>query len=442
MLDRIVRSATTVLILTLAVVLFGSQAYRNLPREAAPDIEVPVIMVTTPYIGVSPQDIEGLVTIPIENELSNLRDVKRMNSTSAEGVSIISIEFEPDVAMDEAIQSVRDRVSRAGTKLPSDVEEPAVREISFSDFPILMLTMSGGDGEQALKELAEKVREGIRRVPGVLDATLSGGLTREIRVQIDPTRLAFYGLSLQDVVGAVSNENVNIPGGEVKAGDNTFLLRVPGEINEPADLEQVAVKRVGDRPVLLRDVATVVDGFRTRESYARMNGEPAVSISVTKRSGANIVEIADIIKAEIALASEDWPDHVNWRVLADQSEGIADMVSELENNIFTALLLVVTVLLFSLGFRTSLFVAMAIPLSMLTSFIVIQVLGFTLNMIVLFSLILALGMLVDNAIVVVENVYRHMEEGKSRVRAAVEGTREVAMAIAASTASLQEVCTM
>jgi multidrug efflux pump subunit AcrB len=434
MLRKILSHSTTVLIGTLCLLFFGWSSYRELPREAAPDIPVPVVMVSTPYVGVSPGDIEALITIPLERELATVQDVKKMSSTSAEGVSIIAIEFEPDVAMEEAIQSIRDRVGRAKPFLPSDAEEPEVREISFSDIPILIVTMSGAS-EQELKILAEKLQEEVGRISGVLEAQVSGGLTREIRVQVDPVRLAYYGIGLNDIIGAIQSENVNIPGGEIAVGRGSFLVRVPGEFSSAVEIEQVPVKRVGDVPVLVSDLARVIDGFRDRETYARMNSEPAISLSVTKRTGANIVGVAAEVKALTAEHETGWPDGVSYRVLADQSEMISDMVSELQNNILTALLLVVGVIFTFLGFRTSLFVAFAIPLSMLTSLILIQALGFTLNMIVLFSLILALGMLVDNAIVVVENIYRHMEEGKSAKEAALEGTNEVAWAVAASTAT-------
>lgn len=434
MLQRILAHSTTVLIGTLCLLLFGTSSYKSLPREAAPDIAVPVVMVSTPYIGVAPGDIEGLITIPLERELAAVKDVKKMSSTSAEGVSLVVIEFEPDVAMEEAIQSIRDRVARAKPFLPTDAEEPEVREVSFSDIPILIVTLSGGS-EQSLKKLAEKLQDDVVRVAGVLDAQISGGLTREIRVQVDPVRLAYYGVSLSDVNGAIQAENVNIPGGEIEVGGGSFLVRVPGEFVTAREIEQVPVKRVGDIPVLISDVARVIDGFRDRESYARMDSVPAISLSVTKRTGSNIVGVAAQVKVLTAEHASDWPEGVEFRVLADQSEMISDMVSELQNNIATALILVVGVIFAFLGLRTSLFVAIAIPLSMLTSFILIQALGFTLNMIVLFSLILALGMLVDNAIVVVENIYRHMEEGKPAKQAALDGTNEVGWAVAASTAT-------
>ncbi len=435
MIRLLVQRGPSVLLLVLAIVAFGVLSYATLPREAAPDIKIPVVMVTTPYLGVSPADIESLITIPIENELSGVKDLKKMSSTSAEGFSLVSLEFEPDVVIEEALQRVRDRVDKARPGLPGDAEDPAIREIAFSDFPILMVTIAGGLDEERLKDIAEPLQEKVKRIPGVLDAALSGGLERQVRVQVDPRRLTRYGLSLDDVTGAISAENVNIPGGDVTAGSASFLVRIPGELKTADQIEGVAVKRRGDRPVFVRDLASVIDGYADRETYARMNGAPAVTLAITKRAGASIIAIADEVRALTAAESADWPEGVEVRLLADQSRMIRDMVSDLENNIVTALLLVVAVVMLFMGPRNSLFVAAAIPLSMLMSFALIEFFGMTLNMVVLFSLILALGMLVDNAIVIVENVYRHMEEGKDLVAASVDGTREVAMAVAASTAT-------
>lgn len=435
MIEFFVKRSSTVLLLVICTLLFGTLTYSSLPREASPDIDIPFVMVVTPYPGVAPEDIESLLTNPIENELSGVADLKKMSSTSAEGVSLITLEFEPEANIDESLQRVRDRVSTAEPKLPPEAEDTQVNEVSFSDFPILIVTIAGPVDETTLKKLGEDLEEKVKRVPGVLDAKLTGGRTREIRVQIDPIRLEHYGLSLGDVIGAIRDENVNIPGGDVAVGDANFLLRVPGEFGEPQEIEGVAIKRKGDRPVFIRDVGRVVDGFADRATYARMNGETAVSLAVTKRTGANILELNEAVKALVAEESQSWPVGVTYRALGDQSKMIRDMVSDLESGVITALLLVVGVIMFFMGVRNSLFVAIAIPLSFLMSMLVISLLGMTLNMIVLFSLILALGMLVDNAIVIVENVYRHMEEGLSPREAAIVGTREVAGAVAASTAT-------
>jgi len=436
MIERLVRQRRVfILVAVFAVGLIGGITYASLPREANPEVEIPVVTITTPYVGVSPADIESLVTVPLENELAGVKDLKKMTSTSYEGLSVIIMEFEPEVVVQDAVQRVRDRVSRARPDLPDDAEETEIAEINFSDLPILLVTVGGPIDENTLKDHGEQLEDEIRRIPGVLDAVLSGGREREISVEIDLDRLNHYSLSMNDVVNAIGSENVNIPGGDVQTGDASYLLRVPGEFDDPHEIEDVAVERRGDRPIFVRDIGRVVDGFAERTTYARMNQQTAVSIAVSKRSGANIVDVVDAVKALVAQHQENWPDGVEAAFLGDQSKMVRDMVSELENGIITGLLLVVAVLLFFMGIRNSFFVAIAIPFSMLLGFLVIGGVGMTLNMIVLFSLIMALGMLVDNAIVLVENIYRHVEMGADLKTASIEGTKEVAGAVAASTAT-------
>ncbi len=421
------------MLVLVCIFLFGIVSYAQLPREANPDVKIPFVTVTTPYAGVSPKDIETLVTIPLENELAGIKDIKNITSTSAEGLSIISLEFEPEVVIEDALQRCRDRVSRARPDVPDDADETTVQEISFSDIPIMFINLAGPVDEIELKRHAEELQEKLERVSGVLDVQLSGGRTREFRVEVNPNRLAHYDLGVTDVVNAINNENVNIPGGEVKASSANFLVRVPGEFANPKEIESVALPRRGDRPVFVRDVATVVDGFEERSTYSRMNGEPSVSLGVVKRAGANIVEVAEAAKAITAEEAAKWPGAIKHRILADQSRNVDILVLELENNIFLALILVVGVLVFFMGVRNSLFVAFAIPLSMLAGMMVFSLMGVTLNMVVLFSLILVLGMLVDNAIVLVENIYRHLEMGKTPVDASIEGAKEVSGAVIAST---------
>ena len=435
MFKAILDKSPSVLLAVACILAFGTLTYMELPRESNPDVKVPVVLVTTPYIGVSPADMESLVTVPVENELAGVADLKRMLSTSAEGVSVVFLEFEPEVVIEEALQRVRDRVDRARPKLPEDVEETEIKEISLSDVPIVLVTLAGNVDEVRLKALGEALEDEVKRVSGGLDTTLTGGVERRIFVQVDPDRLNHYGLSLDDVVRAVSMENVNVPGGNVESGSANFLLRVPGEFDDPMDLMNVAVKRKGDVPVFVRDIARVRDDFADRETYARMNGEPAVTLAITKRTGANILDIVDEVRAIADRHAATWPQGVSHRILADQSKQIRDMVSDLENNVISAFVLVVTVVLLFMGVRNSAFVGASIPLSMLLSFILISLFGMTLNMMVLFSLVLALGMLVDNGIVLVENIYRHYEEGRPLREASIEGAREVAGAVAASTAT-------
>ncbi len=421
------------LLVLVCIFVFGIVSYAQLPREANPDVKIPFVTVTTPYAGVSPKDIETLVTIPLENELAGIKDVKNITSTSAEGLSIISLEFEPEVVIEDALQRCRDRVSRARPDVPDEADETSVQEISFSDIPILFVNMAGPIDEIELKRHAENLQNKLERVSGVLDVQLSGGRTREFRVQVNPNRLAHYDLGVTDVVNAINNENVNIPGGEVKARSANFLVRVPGEFASAREIEGVALPRRGDRPVFVRDVATVIDGFAQRSTYSRMNGEPSVSLGVVKRAGANIVEVAEAAKAITAVEAEKWPGAITHRILADQSRNVDILVEELENNILLALILVVGVMIFFMGIQNSLFVAFAIPLSMLGAMMVFSLMGITLNMVVLFSLILVLGMLVDNAIVLVENIYRHLEMGKTPMDASIEGAKEVSGAVIAST---------
>ncbi len=435
MLTYLIRHRTTVLLALLFLVVFGLQSYRSLPREGPPDIPIPVVLVTTVWPGVSAEDVESLVTDPLENELAALRDIDTMSSTSAEGASVVSLEFEPDVDIESALQKVRDRVSRARPRLPGDVQEPVIREISFEDFPVLIVALAGDADPGVMQDEAERLQDALERIPGVLDVTLSGDATRQVRVQADPDRLAAYGLSLDDLTSAISQENANVPGGTVVAGDARFLVRVPAELEKAADVEDLVVKRVEGKPVFVRDVARVVDGFADTTTYARMNGKPALTLSITKRSGSNVVEIADAARTIVTERAEDWPPGMEWRFVSDQSRRVVDQVHELQNHVLTALILVVAVSFLALGVRNSLFVALAIPLSLFVTFVLLEAMDVTLNMIVLFSLILVLGMLLDDAIVVIENVYRHLEQGLGLVEASVQGTKQVMAPVISSTAT-------
>ncbi len=426
---------TSVLVLTAIIIFMGFSAYRSVPRESSPEITIPNIIINTIYPGVAPKDIETLITRPIEDELNGIADVKTITSQSVEGYSSINVEFEAGTDMDEARQQVREKVDLAKPDIPQAAEEPAIFDINFSDFPILQVNVAGDYDLVRLREVAEDLQDELEQIPSVLEVSLAGGLEREVQVDVDLAKLKFYDLAFDDVIDAIRGENVTVPGGTIDVGDVKYLVRVPGEFEETDPLADIVVVARGGRLLYVRDVATVDFGFKERDSYARLDGNPVVTLSVTKRSGENIIGTAVAVRNVIAEMEGDFPPGTVIKVTADQSEDIEDMVSSLENNIISGLLLVVGVLLFALGVRTATFVGVAIPLSMLMSFSIIQFAGFTLNMVVLFSLILALGMLVDNGIVVVENIYRFRERGYDRVTAAKLGTGEVAMPIIASTAT-------
>jgi CzcA family heavy metal efflux pump len=431
--DLALRHRATVFFVAAVVAVAGALAYLGLPRESSPDIKIPLIIVYTLYPGASPADIESQITRPVEREVKGVDGIKELTSVSQESVSLVTAEFVSGTDIDDALQKMRDRVDRAKVDFPEDAEEPLLQEISFSDIPILQVNLSGDVGPVVLKRLAEDLEDRLEAIPGVLRVNVVGGLEREVRVDVDPRKLQLYGLSLDDVVDAVDDENVSIPGGDLDLGERTYAVRVPGEVGEPQEVGDFVIRAQGGDPVFVRDVATVSWGFEDRASYARIDGAEAVALSVQKRVGANIIEVADAVREEVAQASARWPAGVKSTVLADQSDDIRRMVADLENNILSGLLLVTVVLMFALGLRNALLVALAIPFSMLLTFIVIQATGTTLNMVVLFSLVLAVGMLVDNAVVIIENIYRHQEEGKGRLVAASVGTREVAAAILVST---------
>ncbi|MBE0595738.1 MAG: efflux RND transporter permease subunit [Desulfuromonadales bacterium] len=425
---------STVFVLMLIAVVMGIYSYLTLPRESTPDITIPYVLVVTSYEGVAPEDMESLITLPIERKLKGLKDVEQVRSISAEGSSMITIEFTPEVDIDIALQRVRDKVDQAKGDLPADLEDdPSILEINLSEFPILMVAISGQVGEALLKKVAERLEERIEEIPGVLDAVVTGGRERQIRVEFDPERMAAYRLSFSEIMAAVQRENVNIPGGSIDIGQGKYLLRIPGEFTDPAQIDNLVLTVRDGRAIYFKDVASIHDTFEDRTSHARLNGQESVTLAIKKRTGENIIAVADRVFALLEEGRRQVPEGVELSVTLNQSKDIRRMVAELENSILSGLVLVVGVLFLFLGLRNSFFVALAIPFSMLIAFAVLQALGITLNMVVLFSLILALGMLVDNAIVIVENIYRHMQEGKGRVQAAREAVAEVGWPVISST---------
>ncbi len=424
----------TVYVLMFIAVVVGIYSYLTLPRESNPDITIPYVLVVTNYEGVASEDVESLITLPIERKLKGLKEVEEIRSVSAEGSSMITIEFHPDVDIDDALQWVRDKVDQAKGDLPNDLEEdPSILEINLSEFPILMVAISGDVGETVLKGVSEELEERIEEIPGVLDVVLTGARERQVRVEFDPDRLAAYRLSFAEILAAIQRENVNIPGGSIDLGEGKYLLRIPGEFTDPNQIDNLVMVTRDGRPIYYKDVATVDFTFEDRLSHARLGGQESISLAVKKRTGENIIAVADQVFALLQTARDLVPEGISLEVTLNQSKDIRRMVGELENNILTGLILVVAVLFLFLGLRNSLFVALAIPFAMLLSFMMIQALGMTLNMVVLFSLILALGMLVDNAIVIVENVYRHMQEGNGRIKAARIAASEVGWPVISST---------
>ena len=431
--DTAIKNRISVGVLVVLIAIAGIYSYMTLPLESAPDVPIPIILVTTAYEGVSPVDVESTVTSKIEKELAGLKGLKELRSTSLEGLSMVVVEFMPDVIIEDALQYARDRVDKAKPELPLDAEEPSIREINVADFPIMMIAVSGSISPVQMKLIADDLEDRIEQLPGVLNVDVMGTLEREIRLEFDRDRIAMYSLTIPEMLALIPSENVNISAGGLETAGTKFNVRVPGEFDDPAEADRLLVAVRDGKPIYLSDVATVHDTFKDSTSYSRLNGLPSVTVSVQKRVGANIVDTASQVKAVLDVARGRVPEGVQFNLIHDESKYINMMVLDLENNIVTGLILVIAVLMLFVGLRASMIVALAIPLSMLMSFTIIQMLGYTLNMVVLFSLVLSLGMLVDNAIVIVENIYRHRQLGAGKLEAARNATSEVAWPVITST---------
>ncbi len=405
-----VDNKTAVYILMVLIVMFGWSSYTSLPREASPDVKIPLIIVATPYIGVSPVDIEGLITQPLERELKGLKDIKQITSVSKEGLSTIRVEFNTGIDIDEGLRRVRDKVNTARSQLPNDILDPVISEINISEFPIMYVNIGGEVGLARLKKIADDLRDDIEGIPGVISADISGGLEPEVQVNVDVYRMNAFEISFDDIANAIRSENLSIPGGSIDTKEKNLTIRVPGEFKEVRPLEDIILKMQNGKAIYLRDVAKVDYSFEDRQTYARLNRMEVVSLAVRKRAGENLLRISDEVKRIVSVRQAELPNGIKLDISNDQSKFVTRMVKELENSVLTGMFLVVMSLFMFFGFKNSLLISTAIPLSMFVGFIALSALGITLNMVVLFSLVLVLGILVDDAIVVIENTYRHQQD--------------------------------
>lgn len=437
-----VNNRISVYVMIVIITIVGAQSYTTMPKESFPEIKQPTIYVNTPYPGNSPIDMENLVTRPIEKEINTISGLKKLTSTSIQDFSIIVAEFELDIDGDKALQEVKDALDRAKMDLPNDLPtDPSVMELDFSEFPVMNVNVSGNYPQRQLKEYAEFLEDKIENLNEISSVDISGLTEDEVEVSIDRVKMEALELSLSDIENAISGENITMSGGDIKSieGDDITRrnIRIDGEFDSYKDIENVIVKSEFQNIVYLRDIGEVSFGPKEATSFARLDESPVVTLDVKKKSGGNLINAADEIQKIVADAKEHhFPKDLSVVITNDQSKFTKNMVNNLENSIIMGVLLVVGVLIFFLGLRNSMFVGIAIPLSMLMGIAILNFSGTTLNMMVLFSLILALGMLVDNGIVIVENIYRlYAEKGKDKETASKEGTGEVATAIIASTAT-------
>jgi multidrug efflux pump subunit AcrB len=440
-----INNSTSVFILTAIIVVFGIITYVGLPKEQYPEITMPTIYVNTVYPGNSPLDIENLLTRPLEKQIKPVKGIKKITSTSVQDVSAIVVEFNEDVDVKKALQDVKDAVDKAKKDLPTDLDEdPQVIELDFTEIPVMEINLSGDFEIDKLKEYAEYLEDEIEALAEVSRVEITGAVDREIQINCDPAKMTALKVTFGDIEAAVAQENMTMSGGDVLTAGYRRSVRVDGEFQRIEDLENIIVKSEEEEPIFLRDVAEVRDSYVERDSYARLakddyqgkGAAPVVSLKVIKKSGENLIIADERIQEILAKARRTrLPENLNIVLTNNQADDMKMQISNLENSIISGVLLVVVVLLFFMGLRNALFVGIAIPLSMFLGFLVLGALGYTINIVVLFGLILALGMLVDNAIVVIENIYRLMELGYTPLRAAKEGVGEVAVPIISSTAT-------
>jgi len=432
------QNRTTVYVITALIVLAGISTYINLPKENFPEVKQPIIYIGTIHPGNSPVDMENLITRPIEKELNAIAEVEEIKSTSVQDYSTIIAEFSTTMNVDEALTKVKDAVDKAKSELPSDLNnDPDVFEIDLSQFPIMNINLSGDYNLDELNDYAEYLEEEIEKLSEISKVEIRGVDEKEVRIMVDPYQMEARDVNFGDIEKAVAQENTTLSGGNILRNGVRRTIRILGEFSDASELNDIVIKQEKGNIVYLKDIATVEFDYKEKESYARLAQKPVVMVDVIKRSGENLLLATDKIFAIVNNAKEmgKFPKGLEITITNDQSKQTRMMVSSLENNIISGVILVVVVLLFFLGTRNALFVGIAIPLSMFMSFMILGAFGITINMMVLFSLIMALGMLVDNGIVVVENVYRLMEAGMTPFEATKKGIGEVAWPIISSTST-------
>ena len=434
-IDAALSHSRTVLASLVAILVTGLYTYITIPKESAPDIPIPVMYVSATLEGISPDDAERLLIRPLEEEMQSIEGVKEMRSTGYEGGAYVVLEFEAGFNADTALTDVREAVDDAKPDLPEDADEPTVHEINFSLFPVIVITLAGEVPERTLVRIARSLRDDLKALPPVLEAKIQGQREEQAEIIIDPLTVESYGLSADEVASSISRSNRLVAAGALDTGHGRFSIKVPGLFESVEDIVDLPVKVNDDTVITLEEIATGRRGYKDRISYARLNGEPAVALEVSKRAGENVIETIRQVRDVVDSRRQFWPEGLTVTFTQDRSEDIYQMLSDLQNNVIAAVVLVMIVVVAALGLRAGALVGVAIPGSFLTGLLVLSMLGLTLNMVVLFSLILAVGMLVDGAIIVTEFADRRMTEGVGRREAYREAAKRMAWPVLTSTAT-------
>ncbi|MEJ2128520.1 MAG: efflux RND transporter permease subunit [Woeseiaceae bacterium] len=433
-IDAAMSRSRTVILGLVSVLIAGVIAYVTIPKEAEPDIEIPIIYVYIEHVGISPEDAERLLVRPMEQELRSIEGIKEMIAEAFEGGASVRVEFDAGIDTAKALQDVREKVDLAAAKLPGESEEPTVNEVTMSKMdPMLVLNLAGNVPERTLTTIAKNLKEDLESVPGVLEVNLVGVREELMEVTVDPLAMESYGLDQEQIVRFVARNNKLVAAGSMQSSEGRFPVKVPGVFESAADVLDLPIKADGERIVHFKDIAQVRRTYKDAESFARLNGKPAIAIEVVQRGGTNLLESIDEVMAVVATAQQYWPDDIEVSASRDKSKDVNDMLTELQNSVMAAVLLVFIVIIGILGIRSALLVGISIPGSFLLGILLIGSFGITINMMVLFALIMAVGLLVDGAIVVTEMADRRLAEGEPRRDAYSRAAIRMSWPIIAST---------
>jgi multidrug efflux pump len=434
-IDAAFSRSRTVLLLLVLILVSGSYAYVTIPKESDPDVAIPIIYVSMSHQGISPEDGERLLVRPMENQLKSIEGIKEMRSAAGEGHASVLLEFDAGFDSAQALADVREKVDLAKNDLPADSDEPSVNEVNVALFPVLVVTLAGNVPERTLLKLARTLKDKIEGLREVLEADIAGDRDEMVEVTVDPVLLESYAISYSELIGFVVSNNQLVAAGALDSGEGRFAVKVPGLFENAEDVLNLPVKVVDDRVIRFRDITHTRRTFKDPTSFARVNGRPSISLEITKRVGENVIETIDQVKQIVAAEEALWPRGVVVSFSQDKSKDVKLMLSDLQNNVMSAVLLVMIVVVAALGVRTALLIGVAIPGSFLAGILIIYAMGLTINIIVLFSLIMAVGMLIDGAIVVTELADRKMTEGLPREEAYAFAAKRMAWPIIASTAT-------
>ena len=434
-LEAVLRRPRTVLTLMIVLVIAGSISYLTIPKEADPDIPVPIFTVTIIHNGISPEDSERLLIKPMETQLRGLEGLKELTATAGQNYAVLVVQFEAETDQKTAERDVREKVDLARADLPAEAEEPVVKEVNLSLVPVIVATFYGEVPERTLYNLVRRLKDRIEAIPTVLEANLTGHREEVLEVIIDAAKMESYQISQPELVAAMTRNNQLVPAGALDTGTGRFNIKVPGLFEKASDVYSLPVKVAGESVVTLKDVARIRRTFKDAAGYARYNGKPAIAIQVIKRLGANIVENNEAVRKTVAEFSKDWPKAIHVDFTLDQSGFVFESLNSLQSSILTAIALVMVIVVAALGLRSALLVGIAIPTSFMIGFLGVAFLGLTVNMMVLFGLVLTVGILVDGAIVIVEYADRKLDEGMEGTQAYILAAKRMFWPIFSSTAT-------